>query len=447
MLARSNWQTFVTALLHRETNMALYYLLLRGWIHIGHSEWFLRLLSVVFAVSTIPLMYLLAQAFGGTRNARIAAFLMSINAFHIQYSQEARGYTLVVFLALLSCYLFWNLPDAGKIPVQYILVSVFMVYAHIFGVWILMAQWVSILFVARRSGTRKTFGIAAGTIAVLIAPLFFSVLFVSDRSQLSWMKMNKDDLASALYHFFIDLSGNGGLPLLVLYLVLLIVSLGSYFRDLKAPVCRESIPYLFLWIWLLFPPVVVGAISLYQPVFQPRYLIFCLPPFLILVADGMAHIRSRPIFIAALLVTAGMSFFGVDSYYKWHANMNYADNWRDATAYCISQAQPGDAVLFTYSAEEIPFREYEYRFAGANADMRLVPPKTDIELLSTTASWTSPELASSTAYHSRQVWVISALEPNEHSAAVETALRLHLNEQSRRSFGFVVAKVFGPPNT
>jgi uncharacterized membrane protein len=265
MLARSNWQTFVTALFHRQANMALYYLLLRGWVHIGHSEWFLRLLSVAFGVSTIPLTYLLAKTFGGTRNARIAAFLMSINAFHIQYSQEARSYTLVVFLAMLSCYLFWNLPDPGKLPVRYILVAVFMVYAHMFGVWILMAQWISILFGAHRSVTKKTFGITAGTIIVLIAPLFFSVLFVSDRSQLSWM--NKD-LASVLYRFFIDLSGNGGVPLLVLYLVLLSVSLGSHFRDVEVPVRRKSIPYFFGGFGSCFHPLLLELFRYTSPSFN-----------------------------------------------------------------------------------------------------------------------------------------------------------------------------------
>jgi hypothetical protein len=38
MLARTDWHTFVTALLRYPANMALYYLLLRGWIHLGHTE-------------------------------------------------------------------------------------------------------------------------------------------------------------------------------------------------------------------------------------------------------------------------------------------------------------------------------------------------------------------------------------------------------------------------
>jgi 4-amino-4-deoxy-L-arabinose transferase-like glycosyltransferase len=260
--------------------------------------------------------------------------------------------------------------------------------------------------------------------------------------------MNKGHLASSVYHFFLYLSGGAGSPLLLLFIGLLFVSLRSHLSDAEGgPVCRNSIPYVFLWIWLLFPILVVVADSLHQPIFQPRYLIICLPPFLILAADGMAHIRSRPILIAAFIVTAGMSLRGVTSYYEAYANMNYVDNWRDATAYCLSQAEPGDAVLFTNSTEEIPFREYEDRFAGARADIRLVPQKTDVQLLSTPASWTSPELASSAAHDSRRLWVITAFQPNAHSIAIDTALRLHLSEQSRRNFGFVVVKVFGVPNT
>ena len=60
MLARSDWHTFLNALVHRQANMTLYYLVLRGWIHLGNSETSVRLLSVLFGVASIPLMYQLA---------------------------------------------------------------------------------------------------------------------------------------------------------------------------------------------------------------------------------------------------------------------------------------------------------------------------------------------------------------------------------------------------
>ena len=445
MLARSDWHTFVTALLQREANMALYYLLLRGWIHVGTSEACLRLLSVVFGVAAVPIMYQLGQALFGTKTARIAAFLMTIHVFHIQYSQEARGYALVVFLALLSSYFFVRLlPSATKTTqAAYILASILTVYAHVFGAWILPAQWACALFLPNAAPVKRTVCIAAGIISVFLSPLVFSLLFVSDRSQLSWMTQ---DTASSLYHFLLDLSGNAGSPLLVLYLVLLLVSLRSHFRSPQPLQGGATFAYVFLWAWLLLPTFIVGSISLHQPILQVRYLIVCLPPFLILAADGLAHIGSRPIFVAALMAMAGLSLVGVKSYYKARGDLNHIDNWRDATRYCLSQAQSGDAVLFTYSAEEIPFREYQDRLGRRASDITLVPQETDLELLSTVGTWASAPLASSTAAQHHRVWVLTALQPNAHSAEAQAALRTRLKEESRWGFGFVTTQLFVSAN-
>ena len=44
-LATAPWHRFVNVVTHREANMALYYLLLRGWVVFGHSEIALRSLG------------------------------------------------------------------------------------------------------------------------------------------------------------------------------------------------------------------------------------------------------------------------------------------------------------------------------------------------------------------------------------------------------------------
>ncbi len=46
-IARLDWYNFVRILWRREANMTLYYLVLRGWLHFGSSEWFIRSLSAL----------------------------------------------------------------------------------------------------------------------------------------------------------------------------------------------------------------------------------------------------------------------------------------------------------------------------------------------------------------------------------------------------------------
>ena len=101
-VARIDWRNFLHLLWWREANMTLYYLLLRAWLHFGQSEFYIRSLSVVIAVATIPAIYWLARLLYGQRVALIAAALFTFNAYNVRYAQEARSYALFMLLATLS---------------------------------------------------------------------------------------------------------------------------------------------------------------------------------------------------------------------------------------------------------------------------------------------------------------------------------------------------------
>src|SRR3989344_3930432 len=75
-----------------DPSMSLYYLLVHYWVKIfpGASEGMLRVLSGLFSVASIPVMFLLGRTMGASRKQAIAvgliaALLVTLNAFHIQY--------------------------------------------------------------------------------------------------------------------------------------------------------------------------------------------------------------------------------------------------------------------------------------------------------------------------------------------------------------------------
>src|SRR5438105_13820420 len=88
-LARFNWHNFAGLVWKREGNMALYYLLLRGWAPFGHSPFFFRSLSVLPAVATVPVVYWLGRRLYDARVGLIAAMLLTFNAWQIR-SEERR---------------------------------------------------------------------------------------------------------------------------------------------------------------------------------------------------------------------------------------------------------------------------------------------------------------------------------------------------------------------
>ena len=85
--------------------MTLYYFMMRAWIHIGDSEFMLRLPSMVFGVLTVLAIYVVAARLFSQLTGLIAATALSVHGFHIAFSQIARSYSFLLFLLLLTMYL------------------------------------------------------------------------------------------------------------------------------------------------------------------------------------------------------------------------------------------------------------------------------------------------------------------------------------------------------
>ncbi|MGA9966931.1 MAG: glycosyltransferase family 39 protein [Terriglobales bacterium] len=439
-LARLDWQPFWTALIHRQANMALYYVLLRGWIRLGSSEFVIRCLSVLAGVAAIPAIYLLGARVFGPKAGRLAVLLLCVHAFHIRYSQEARAYSWFVLLAILSSlFLLRSLEQPSrKNWGGYILASALMVYAQVFGGWMLVVQWISVYWLRHRVRW-KQFLVSVAMICLLIFPLAFCLLFASDRSQLHWL--TKPTLHD-LYKFSLDMTGDGGPLLLLAYLALVLGGAVPAIGQLKSRSSEGVWKYWFLLIWLVLPVALLLAISLRWPAFEPRFLIFCLPPLVLLAADALTRVRSKVLFAAAVTIVLGLSLNGTYSYYRGRADAEHTDNWRDATRYILSQARADDAVLFSYSEERLAFDEYQRQLHMSSSRIHEFPEQTDLELLTLRPSRPSAELLSNIVAGYERVWVISAFQPNPASRRAEAPLAASFREYSERSFGFVRADLY-----
>jgi mannosyltransferase len=83
----------------------LYYLLLHSWIAlVGDTPYYVRLLSVLFGASTIPVIYLIGKRMSGALVGLTAAMLLAFSTFHIYYAQETRMYTLLTFNTAVAIY-------------------------------------------------------------------------------------------------------------------------------------------------------------------------------------------------------------------------------------------------------------------------------------------------------------------------------------------------------
>ena len=87
------------------TDLPPYYVVLKIWSNIfGLSEASLRSLSAIFGSLSIIIVYLLSKELFNQKVSLIAALIMSLNTVMIEYSQEARLYSSLILIVLLSGY-------------------------------------------------------------------------------------------------------------------------------------------------------------------------------------------------------------------------------------------------------------------------------------------------------------------------------------------------------
>ena len=123
---------------------------------VRQSEVAIRSSALVCGVALIPVIYLLGKQFFHKSIGLLAAALVAVNLFHIQYSQEARAYSLVVLLVSLSSLFlarYLGRPSFGS-WIGYVLATTLAMYAHIFAVLVIGTQ-VAWLFSSAASGTME----------------------------------------------------------------------------------------------------------------------------------------------------------------------------------------------------------------------------------------------------------------------------------------------------
>ncbi|HEX7059305.1 MAG TPA: glycosyltransferase family 39 protein [Solirubrobacterales bacterium] len=97
-----------------ESAPPLYYALAWLWTQLtGTGEFGLRSLSALAGVATVPVAYMLGVELRGHRAGLATAALVAVNPMLVWYSQEARGYALLVLATTISALYFVRALDGG----------------------------------------------------------------------------------------------------------------------------------------------------------------------------------------------------------------------------------------------------------------------------------------------------------------------------------------------
>jgi mannosyltransferase len=405
----------------------LYYLLLHYWINLfGDSEASVRLLSVLFGLLAILMIYLVAARLFDRATALLSALLLSLSLFHIEFAQEARMYALLALLSLCSLHFFLKLfadERRGVALAGYIVSTSLLMHTHVYGFFTIFAEnlFFFSLYFSRRDTFRRLFArwlSAQAALVLLFVPWLSIMLQQFKRVQqgfwiprptlnflrLTWMLYAGSTLLSFLF-----------IPLVALGFVAPPESRAQQTTEehLSAPPLTEKrLPFsgrekiLLLLFWFVSPIFIPFVLSQFlSSIYLPKYTIVASVAFIMLAARGIMNIRRDRVRVALVAVVLLLSLAGLRAY--WSAP--HKDFWRESASYFDRTAHDGDLVLFNQGNGQVPFDYYSKR-GGIN---KLPFPDYKTEL---TTENVAALLQQVVAGHNR-VWLVSS-HPTETTALV-----------------------------
>jgi mannosyltransferase len=340
----------------------------------GENEFILRLQAVLFGSLSVVLAYKVGEILWSRATGLMGAFLLAISAYHVQYSQEARQYALMVLLCLLSLIFLAEALRKGqkRLWAGFSLCATLSIYNHYsaflflvamvpFAAWTIGEQWVSrtgnVLpgHDIRRRGSLSApawqvvmLFLSLALVGLLYLPWLPTLLTGITRRVISEpLAISPRGLRSSLVFLAQVTSAYSGSknPALLVWLGLSLLGLATSGR-------RQAALAL---LWMGMPFVFVSMLPPERYI-HPRYFLFVLPLYVVVTAHGataacrfvsrtLERVRRDPRWLFAS-VSASAILFGslgvspLSNYYAWQK-----EDWRGAAEYLSENVAPGDIVL------------------------------------------------------------------------------------------------------
>ena len=366
-----------------------YVLLLKVWVQISRSDLWMRAMSALAGILTLPVVYLIGVRLFTRRVALVAMAFLAVAGYHIRFSQEARAYALVALVAsgviLAVAQLMtqpdgdsadrvrgnrpWVLNEAGlglRRPLTwtdlawptYTLLAGGVFLIHSTGVGLAVAANIAVGIWWLRTQPRpprfaRNWIVAnVGVVAIwaMWVPGFLNQAsdiverwWVPEPTFLSVMEGGADLIAPS---FGWDLPWNGqtwGAATLVT-VTLILIWIGLRGRTMGAK--------LVLWSFLLTLPAIELVFSIRRPIFLTRTLTWVMIPLALGLA--LAATQPRRLWPATTSVLIVVSLAGGIAYHSTYEK----SGWDEAADLVADRAGPGTMVLVQPANTIVAFNHY-----------------------------------------------------------------------------------------
>lgn len=352
-----------------ENHPPFYYSLMHYWMVLfGDSVFSVRFPSVIFGVLCIIAIYKMAKLLFDKNTALFSALILATSVMLIELSQEARSYSLLAFLSILSFYFFTKLLEQKSFGASalYVVSSLLLISTHYYAIFVLVSQNIFILTIYLLSTKVTVLSFRRWILLqiilfVLFLPHLYLIAHAGATKEGLWFSApNLKSIPGSI------LSYSGSLPLFFLFFVLSIFavfnlgyilrvkSLNGYIRSLYDKSGVSGLTYIqkmyLLVLWISIPIIIPFLISVFiTPVYQVRYAVGGAAAFFIIVAKGVESLGNKKIiaFVAGVILI--LSLLNVREYYV-EVNKH---QWRETLTYLESVADAGELIMVSPDYELI----------------------------------------------------------------------------------------------
>lgn len=346
----------------------LYYLMLKVWISVfGSTEVAVRMLSVVFGVATIWVVYKITQKLFAYHISLLASLFFATAPLHIYYSQEARMYVPLTFFAALSVFFFLQIIQEKKSSIfnwlGFIAVNALLLYTDYISIFLFGFYKVYLFLFERDKLVRFAKELFFSSLVTVLLFVPFVPTFVTQLQGGLLVKTNAPEWWKVLGRTNIK-------ELLLVPIKFMIGRISSYDKALYvALVATAGIFYSllflrtfifwnktkFLWMWLLVPTTSAAIVGMWLSVFSYFRLIFVLPAFYILLATACILLNQKLLKVAvAGVLVVNLFSTGI---YLFNPRFHRED-WKGAVSYIEKNSQGDAAVVFVSKNQRDPYHYY-----------------------------------------------------------------------------------------
>jgi mannosyltransferase len=361
----------------REPTASFYYLLLHLWLSVcGDSRVSVRLISVVFAIAALLVVFRLGSRLCDTAVGLTAALIVAVNVTFISYAQEARTYTLTLFLELVSWLLVLRQVDrpSRATAAGYVAVTVMATYSHTLALLNVPAQIGALFLLSSNRELRRYIVVSGAAVAILSLPAVVLVAMSGISDNFSWIQPLSLHQVTSSFASFAGASWGSTVvrrTLEAMYSLALLVGLKTLSTRSSTP---KSKAVGALVIGAAIPIVALIGGSLIRPMYVTRYVLISLPFFALIAASGLCYFLPRLLFAAALAAIVAVSLVCDYSYYRAGGK---PQDWHKLIAYVSSMTEAGDRIAFVPSYCRMPFDYARRDYGGTSGSLSVVYPLAD----------------------------------------------------------------------